>query len=155
MVIAPQLFWEFADRDVIIARILFLLPDESVALVQAKQEPTSTVQYSTVEYKINYISAIQHVQAYFVIRCSTSGAKALMPCIGFELFQWVVDTIYNLKSRITSTMLLHKALVLKQEPCSNIGHYSPIQSCTHAVQYSTANCYGWFLPAVALRWGRH
>jgi hypothetical protein len=49
MVIAPQQFWEFADREVIIARRLSLLPDASDALVQAKQATTqqSIVQYST------------------------------------------------------------------------------------------------------------
>ena len=55
----------------------------------------------------------------------------MAPSIWHGLFQWVVDTIFNLKTRINSTMLLHKALVLKQDPSSYRAQYSA------SIQYST------------------
>ena len=37
------------------------------------------------------------------------GRRVTAPEIGYELFQWVVDTIFNLKTRINGTMLMHQA----------------------------------------------
>ena len=41
------------------------------------------------------------------------GKKVSSSILEFEVFQWLMDTVWNLVQRVNSTMLLHKAFMTK------------------------------------------